>query len=75
MTLPPEKIGDKGQRYELRMTGYPKDEESVIGWGNDKAGLTEVGVSLGKAPGATSMRVVDRTGAEPDFTRYFGALR
>lgn len=75
MTLPPEKIGDKGQRYELRATGYPKDEESVIGWSPDKDGAYELGLAISQAPGCTSIRVVDRTGAEPDFVRYFGALR
>lgn len=44
MTLPPEKIGDKGQRYEVRGVLPGRDEKTgddafeVMGWTSDPTG-------------------------------------
>jgi len=67
--------GDKGQRYEVRTTGYPKAEESVLGWASKKEGAEEMARAIRQAPGFTSARIVDREGKEPDFTIYGGVLR
>lgn len=35
----PHHVGDKGQRYEVRAHGWPKNEtDNVIGWSNDEGG-------------------------------------
>lgn len=53
-------VGDLGQRYEIRATGYPKDGESVIGWTDDIEGAFNMASSVRLAPGCTETRVVDR---------------
>lgn len=58
---PHTNIGDLGQRYEIRATGYPrKDEESVIGWAQDLKHAQEMADSILKAPSCTSTRIIDR---------------
>jgi len=60
MTLRPEQIGDRGQRYEVRATGYPKKEKSVVGWSHDKIGALRLAAGISLAPGCTSTEVFDR---------------
>lgn len=60
MTLPPERIGDKGQRYEVQVEGYPNDGWNVIGWTDDEEGSRKMGVAMRTAPGALGYRVRDR---------------
>lgn len=75
MTLPPERIGDKGQRYEVRATGYPKAEESVIGWSADLDGAEKMADAIGCAPSCTSTLIFDRQENAPVIRRYRGVLR
>lgn len=57
----PHNVGDKGQRYEVRATGYPKEGvKSVIGWSDDLDGAERMAAAIRKAPGCTSTTVVDR---------------
>ena len=39
MTLPPDKVGYKGQRFEIRVRDAEYGEESCIGWSNDPFGF------------------------------------
>ena len=71
----PHNVGDKGQRYETRATGYPKAEESVIGWSNDLDGAERMASAIRKAPGCTSTTIFDRQENKPVITRYAGILR
>lgn len=53
--------GDRGQRYEVRATGWPKrDEESVVGWTNDIHGADEMAEAASLAPGCTKTLIFDR---------------
>lgn len=60
MTLPPHKIGDMGQRYQIEAEGYPDDGWNVIGWCNEKQGAHDMADAIIQAPGCTDARVVDR---------------
>ena len=53
-------VGDRGQRYEIRMTGYPKDGENVLGWSNTLDGAEEMKNAILQAPGCTSATIFDR---------------
>jgi hypothetical protein len=61
MTLPPERIGDKGQRYEVRASGFldRSPEERAIAWAPTLEGAEQMAVSFNLKPG-TVARVVDR---------------
>lgn len=61
MTLPPERIGDKGQRYEVHATGYPKDGTNTIGWSASLKGAEQLAAGIALAPGCTSTEIFDRT--------------
>jgi len=41
--LPHTNVGDRGQRYEIRTTGYPAahQEEKVVGWATTLEGAGE----------------------------------
>lgn len=56
----PHAVGDRGQRYEVRATGYPKDEQSVIGWTDRGDGAARMASAIRKAPGCVSTEVFDR---------------
>ncbi len=71
MTLPPSKVGDKGQRWEARVTGYPTNGENIIGWASSKLGAIELAISLKSAPRALRMRIIDRQGIEEDYNQEF----
>ncbi len=60
MTLPPEKIGDKGQRYLIRIKGYLGPGWHDAGYSNDHDGAVRLGEALLQAPSATEYEVVDR---------------
>ncbi len=57
---PHTNVGDRGQRFEVRATGYPKAEKSVIGWSPDLAGARRMGAAIMLAPGCTAIEVFDR---------------
>lgn len=71
----PHPVGDRGQRYEVRVTGYPKPEESVLGWTDNLDRAGEMLTSILKAPGATSATIFDRVEQKKVITRFGGVLR
>lgn len=60
MTLPPEKIGDKGQRFTVELKGYPKPGWQEVAFSDCKDSARRLGKSMMLAPSATAYRVVDR---------------
>ncbi len=56
MTLPPDKIGDHGQRYEIRCVDGD-GKEIAFGWANDPEAFRK---SIELHPSYHSRRVVDR---------------
>jgi len=60
MTLPPEKIGDKGQPYVLQVEGYPNDGWNDCVYGSSEDRLKEAGSAFLTAPGATRARITER---------------
>lgn len=72
---PHANVGYRGQRYEVRATGWPKDEKSVIGWAHEIADAERLAESISRAPGCTSIEIFDLAGGAPVITRYAGILR
>ena len=74
---PHTNVGDRGQRYEVRMTGYgPKAPgESVLGWAPTLAGAERMMTAILTAPGCTSALIFDRTEQRVVIRRYGGILR
>lgn len=61
MTLSPDRIGDKGQRYVLYVKGWPAEGGNNIAYGDDKWRLFDKGHSLLTThPRVTEAWVVDR---------------
>jgi hypothetical protein len=56
----PHAVGDKGQRYEVRATGYPKPGQNVIGWASDFERAVGMANAIAKAPTCTASEVFDR---------------
>lgn len=73
--MPHTNVGDRGQRYEIRANGYPKDGPNVIGWANDLNGADEVLSALCQEPGCTSVTIFDRQEDRSVITRFAGVLR
>jgi len=71
----PHAVGDRGQRYEIRATGWPKEGKSVIGWWSKLDGADEMMASLLKAPSCTSVEIFDREKNEVAIVRFGGVLR
>jgi len=62
MTLPPQRIGDKGQRYEIR---FRKDSDAlgtqrVLGWSAKWRGAREMRDAWWDAPDVAEVWIVDR---------------
>lgn len=72
---PHTNVGDRGQRYEIRATGYPKDEKSVIGWTLKLDDIEKVISALCQAPGCVSVEIFDRQEGKPVITRFARILR
>lgn len=77
---PHTNVGDRGQRYEVRSTGYPKslvkaEGYAVIGWASTPEGADEMAAAIRQAPGCTSTTIFDRQENKPGITRYVGILR
>lgn len=74
---PHTNVGDRGQRYEVRMTGYgpKKPGESVLGWSDTPEGAHAMMAAILTAPGCTSARIFDRQEQKNVITRYAGVLR
>jgi len=70
-------VGDRGQRYEIRMTGYGPNApgESVLGWSNDLDGARKMMEAILAAPGCTSATIFDRQEKRNVITRFAGILR
>lgn len=60
MTLPPERLGDKGQRYMLEAEGYPKPGWQPIAYSHTMNGMEEAKTSILLAPNCTDARIIDR---------------
>ncbi|MEL6233299.1 MAG: hypothetical protein AAFR46_02710 [Pseudomonadota bacterium] len=60
MTLPPHRLGDKGQRFELQAKGWPEDGWNVIAWDESRARLEKRADAIRHAPSCTDVRVIDR---------------
>jgi len=71
----PHNVGDRGQRYEVRATGYPKAEQSVICWCSNLAAAESMADAIRQAPGCTSTEIYDRQDDKPVITRFAGILR
>lgn len=56
----PHAVGDKGQRYEVHVSGYPNKGDNVIGWTDSLDGATRMANAISKAPGAGAAYIVDR---------------
>lgn len=57
---PHENVGDRGQRWEVRATGYPKEEQSIIGWADDISNATAMAAAIRRAPGCVATAIFDR---------------
>jgi hypothetical protein len=71
----PHNVGDRGQRFEVRASGYPKPEQSVIGWSDGIDGAERMAAAIRQAPGCTSTEIFDRQENKSVITRYAGILR
>jgi hypothetical protein len=72
----PHNVGDKGQRYEVRAHGYPKDEaDNVIGWSDTLEGAQQMMEAILLAPTCTSAKIFDRQENIGVIKRYAGILR
>lgn len=70
-------VGDRGQRYEIRITGYGPNApgESVLGWSDTLDGAHRMLNAILKAPRCTSAMIFDRENNEKVITRFAGVLR
>ncbi len=61
MTLPPERIGDKGQRYMVEVAGMLDDTDVFrpAAYSTRRAGAEDIAAAFNLRPGATA-RVIDR---------------
>lgn len=71
----PHEVGDRGQRYEVRTTGYPEEGVNVIGWTDALDGAERMMIAILKAPGCTSAQIFDRQEDKLVITRFAGILR
>lgn len=62
MTLPPDRIGDHGQRYVVRALGYPLpgDYWQDIGYTDSQPDALELLRTVTLIPSVREIRVVDR---------------
>lgn len=56
----PHNVGDKGQRYEVRAIGWPKDGESIVGWCPTLEGAERMASATRTAPGCVVTKIIDR---------------
>ena len=60
MTLSPERIGDRGQRYVVMAEGYPKKGENKIAYCTLEPVAWRCANATKRAPGCTKAWVLDR---------------
>jgi hypothetical protein len=65
MTLRPEQIGDKGQRYEIRFSTDESRETQVLGWADDAELAKRMANAWKLRPGTTDAWVFDRQADKP----------
>jgi hypothetical protein len=67
---------DRGYRYEVRgASGYPEDEQTMMGWSNDLKGAEKLAAAMRLAPGCSSTEIFDLRENKPVIKRYAGILR
>ncbi|HQU34711.1 MAG TPA: hypothetical protein PLB88_10370 [Thermoanaerobaculaceae bacterium] len=62
MTLPPDMLGDRGQRYEVRYREPtdPVDQHKVLGWSDDRERAERMAAGWRKHPERYHVWVADR---------------
>ena len=60
MTLPPKRIGDKGQRFEVHCYGYPKPGWNVVGWAETDERAETMADAFRQAPSCGDTNIIDR---------------
>lgn len=65
MTWPPERIGDKGHRYEIRILNEETDEVKPLGWASTLEGAIEMRDAFQLRPGWEGAWIIDRQPAPP----------
>jgi hypothetical protein len=60
MTLPPERIGDKDQRYEIRFEEKDRPGEQVLGWTVSREGAKAMAKTCSLRPSVKRAWVIDR---------------
>lgn len=60
MTLPPEKLGDQGQRYWVVAEGYPQKGSNDVGYSEKYETACALADAIVQAPGCVKAQVVDR---------------
>lgn len=71
----PHRVGDQGQRFEVRATGWPADKETVVCWTATVEAAHSLMTSILKAPGCRRATIHDRQEKKDVITRYGGPLR
>ena len=51
---------DRGQRYEVRVTGWPKPEQTAVAHTFDRANALRLACGFAKAPGCSAAEIADR---------------
>lgn len=69
---PHPKVGDRGQRYAVLATGYPRPEKSAVGWATTIEGAQEIASAIRKHPDCTSTEIFDRQEHKTVITRFSG---
>ena len=70
MTLPPQKLGDQGQRYAVWTRGYPQDGDKAIQFSDSYDTACSLADNWVRAPGCVKSWVIDR---EDNYTEVWGA--
>ncbi|WP_457798120.1 hypothetical protein [Methylocystis sp. S23] len=62
MTLPPSRIGEKGQRFEIRWRrrGDAPDSHRMLGWAVKIVGAREMRAAWWQAPDVAVVWIIDR---------------
>jgi hypothetical protein len=65
MTLTPDRIGDKGQRYEITYVDVDTGQRRVFGWASTIEGARQYETSISLHPSMASPLIRDRAMSEP----------
>lgn len=72
---PHTNVGDRGQRYEVRSSGYPKEGLSTVGWAETLEDADEMAAAFRLAPRCLMTEIFDRQEGVPVIKRFAGILR